>query len=87
MEAIRAFASDGRAIGQKSDVDVLIRNPKLDKKDKFAIIKVQSKSRKTVPKYFDLKNSDIKTMRGNNNKKFKCIVDYDWLMECLSRVH
>ena len=86
LDAVRAFGSDGRAIGQSSDVDVLIRNPKLSKDDRFYKIKVQSKSRKSMPKYFDLGNADIKTMRANNIKNFKCIVDYEWLIECLSRV-
>tara|TARA_R100000742_G_C4272850_1_gene92192 strand:+ start:1079 stop:1414 length:336 start_codon:yes stop_codon:yes gene_type:complete len=87
LETVRAFASDGRAIGERSDVDVLIKNSNLDKDDRFAKVRVQCKSRKTIPKYFDLGNADIKTMRGNNIKDFKCIVDYEWLMECLSRVH
>ena len=69
LNAVRAFASDGRAIGEKSDVDVVIINERLSKDDKFSKIKVQCKSRKTVPKYFDLGNADIKTMRANNIKK------------------
>tara|TARA_Y100000004_G_C8825348_1_gene373766 strand:- start:112 stop:447 length:336 start_codon:yes stop_codon:yes gene_type:complete len=87
LEGVRAFGSDGRAIGEKSDVDVVITNKNLDKDDKFAKVKVQCKSRKSIPKYFDLGNADVKTMRGNKIKNFKCIVDYEWLMECLSRVH
>ena len=71
LEGVRAFGSDGRAIGEKSDVDVVITNKNLDKDDKFAKVKVQCKSRKSIPKYFDLGNADVKTMRGNKIKNFK----------------
>jgi hypothetical protein len=74
-------------MGEASDIDVVILNKNLKKNDKFYKTRLQAKSRKTVPKYFELGNANIKTMRENGNKNFKAIVDYDWLMECLSRVH
>ena len=74
-------------MGEASDIDVVILNKNLKKNDKFYKTRLQAKSRKSAPKYFELGNANIKTMRENGNKNFKAIVDYDWLMECLSRVH
>tara|TARA_R100000808_G_scaffold2941_1_gene10956 strand:- start:6251 stop:6586 length:336 start_codon:yes stop_codon:yes gene_type:complete len=86
LKAVRAFGSDGRAIGERSDVDVVITNPDLSDNDEFKKIKVQSKSRKAIPKYLRLGNANIKTFRENNNPDFDCLVNYEWLMKCLSRV-
>ena len=87
LSAVRAFGSDGRAIGEKSDVDVVILNKNLDKGDEFLKVKVQCKSRKAIPKYLKLGNANIKTFRSNNKSDFDCLVNYKWLMRCLSRVH
>ena len=87
LKAVRAFGSDGRAIGERSDIDVVIRNPVLEKDDKFKIIRLQAKSRSKISKFLNLGNADIKTLRENKNPDFDCVVNFNWLMECLSRVH
>lgn len=86
LKAVRAFGSDGRAIGEASDVDAVITNPNLPGNDEFKKIKVQSKFRKQIPKYLRLGSANIKTFRENNNPDFDCLVNYEWLMRCLSRV-
>ena len=86
LNAVRAFGSDGRALGEKSDVDVVIDHPELNNTDKFKKLKLQAKSRASFPKYFNLGSSDIKVFKANRQRSM-ALVDYEWLMECLSRVH
>ena len=86
LNAVRAFGSDGRALGEKSDVDVVITNPDLPDDDKLKKLKLQAKSRAAFPKYFSLGNADIKVFKANRQRSM-ALVDYEWLLECLSRVH
>lgn len=85
LDAVRAFGSDGRALGEKSDVDVVIVHPGLCQDDRFKKLKLQAKSRAFFPKYFSLGNADLKVFKANRQRSM-ALVDYEWLMECLSRV-
>tara|TARA_R100001082_G_scaffold41984_2_gene22326 strand:- start:626 stop:889 length:264 start_codon:yes stop_codon:yes gene_type:complete len=79
LSAIRAFGSDGRSLGLPSDVDFVIKHNELR-------IKGQAKRRKSEPKYFKLGNADILVFRGDR-KRNKVVMDYEFFLKCLSRVH
>ena len=67
----RAWGSDGRSLGQASDVDIVA--------DK---IKIQAKRRKTIPKWLSLGNCDAVMFREDRGITFVVMTFDDWV-RCL----
>ena len=59
LSVVRAWASDGKSIGQESDVDVVIEAG-------YTTYRVQAKSRKAISSYIlPSKNADIQVIKGD----------------------
>ena len=72
----RAFGSDGRAMGEKADIDITAEFNGID-------FKVQAKRRRALPKYLRPGNANVVAMRedrGNTN----VIMDIGFFFYCLT---
>jgi len=72
----RAFGSDGRAMGEKSDIDI--------KADVDGIkLKIQAKRRKALPKYLRPGNANVVAMREDHGNT-SVIMDIRFFFYCLT---
>ena len=60
LEAERAFASDGRSLGETEATDVLVRHPEANISD---CTRLQCKRRKSVAKYLQCEDADAVVIR------------------------
>lgn len=75
FESRRAYGSDGRSLGLNSEVDLLVGE-----------YRVQSKSRKKMPKWLftAIDGVDFGILRFNNKKPL-AVVDYEWLLQLIKK--
>ena len=72
LNAVRAYASDGRSLGKSSEVDVMIEG-----------ITVQAKRRKKVPDYISIpKDVDVVVVRGDRADAL-AIIPFEKLLQLI----
>ena len=70
----RSWGSDGRSLGEASDVDIVADD-----------VKIQAKRRKSIPKYLNLGNCDVVMFREDRGITFVMMTFDDWV--CLKNAH
>ena len=80
LEAERAFASDGRSLGETEATDVLVRHPEANISD---CTRLQCKRRKSVAKYLTCENADVTVIREDYGDPL-AVVPLDVLFRLLS---
>ena len=68
----RSWGSDGRSLGEASDVDIVADD-----------IKIQAKRRKSIPQWLSLGNCDVVMFREDRGLTFVCMTFDDWV-RCLN---
>ena len=63
---MRAFGSDGRAMGEKSDIDIKAVTHGI-------ILKIQAKRRKALPKYLQPGNANVVAVREDRGETYYII--------------
>jgi hypothetical protein len=77
LEAERAFASDGRSLGEAEECDVLIRHPEANVSD---CTRVQAKRRKSIAKYLPPpEGADITVIREDRGESLAVVPLDDYL--------
>jgi len=72
----RAFGSDGRAMGEKADIDIKAEFNGID-------FKVQAKRRRALPKYLRPGNANVVAMREDRGNT-SLIMDIEFFFYCLT---
>tara|TARA_Y100000592_G_C5434544_1_gene300075 strand:- start:616 stop:951 length:336 start_codon:yes stop_codon:yes gene_type:complete len=78
VKVIRAFASDGRALGEKSDIDI-----KATIDDLIMLIQVKRYKRFSIYKFF--KNANVVALRGDH-QKWLYVLSEDMMAEIVKRL-
>jgi Holliday junction resolvase len=82
LEAERAFASDGRSLGETEATDVLIRHPEANVSD---CTRVQCKRRSSVAQYLTTEDADVVVTREDRGESLAVVplgLFLDLLTEC-----
>ena len=72
LNAVRAFASDGRSLGKSSEVDVMIEN-----------VTIQAKRRARIASYMKIpRDVDVVVVRGDREKAL-AIIPFEKLLQLI----
>lgn len=81
LEAERAYASDGRSLGEAEECDVLIRDPEANVTD---AVRIQAKRRKSIAQYLTPpEGADINVVRENYGDSL-AVVPLPFLLKLLA---